>query len=134
MFYMNMGVFNEGEQAEAYKRRKEEEKKKREKEIEERDKRRYDSGSVGDKMTEHNPNHYNYKGNKEKNKSTITKLCNAINGGIEDMDRKDEADYIASHYNANNGTSRSKDYAYDAANKHLRKHNECGIFESVVII
>ena len=128
MFYMNMRAFNEDEQADAYKKRKEEERLKREKEADDRAKRRYGSGSVGNKMTAQNPNHAKYKGDKEKNKSGITKIFNSINGGIDDIERKYDTNDILHRY------SNINDDKYDAVNRHLRRHNECGIFESVELI
>ena len=130
MFYMNMRAFNEGEQAEAYKKRKAEEEARKENERKERDKRRYGSGSVGDRMTRYNPNHYDYKGDKEKNIHGVDKMINSINGKIDDMDRKEIANEKL-HRNSD-----IYDDKYDAINRHLRRHpkNECGIFESVEII
>ena len=155
MFYMNMRAFNEGEQAEAYKKRKEEEKARKEKESDDRAERRYkaekgDDGrynswvDAGRKMTPQNPNYgimhpiKTYKGAMNDNKraddirnKTMQVKEKDKNGRPIVYTSKKEYDYY--------GTPKElMDYG-DAINKHFRRHPEklkedCGIFESVEII
>ena len=135
MFYTNMGVFNEGKQAEEYKRRKEEERERQEDAIEERDWRRYSQHNLGDKMTPRNPNFASFaKDVKEKNTDELdTNLGSHVLKGMSD-DRKRRGKVYETlkdgpHYR----------YSYDAVNKHLRRHPEklkedCGIFESIELV
>ena len=155
MFYMNMGVLNEGEQAEAYKKRKAEEEARKEKESDDRVIRRYkaekdDKGgydhwhSAGYKMTPHNPNYglmhpiKTCKGvmNDRKRERDITNKTMQVverNKIGTPISYKNKDEY--SHY----GSPKQLMDADDAINKHFRRHPEklkedCGIFESVEII
>ena len=162
MFYMNMGVLNEGEQAEAYKRRKEEEKDKaienkygheRQKKMavigtaDGRSKAYYANPSRGIKdydadkhriVSKAEKNGLDYEKASQHEKKMQDNALKASEITRREAERRNE---IAK------ASGKLYDYKFDqmyptvmdATAKHLRKHPEklkedCGIFESVEII
>lgn len=141
-FYMNMGtrVLNEGEQAEAYKKRKADEKAAQDQKEEERNSRRYDPNNeykIGSKsyISDEELLHPT-KEIKEKYKKDF----------YNDMDRNTKAHTIVSkdnkqryghHHNAIRFTPNYMQRK-DAVNKHIRHHpdayKECGIFAEAYFI
>lgn len=152
MFYMNMKAFNEGEQAEAYKKRKEEEKAKERKETDDRLKGRYrafkdkdgHTGYLepGRKMTKQNPNFgikhpiKSIKGAMEDNKfedavKNKTMQFDKEENGRKYYKNKKEYDIHGTTLDVMNGS--------DAINRHFRRHPEklkenCGIFDCLEML
>ena len=147
MFYMNMRAFNEGEQAEAYKKRKEDEKLDKQIETEERAARRADCGiyrpnkncKTGDKMTPQNPNYgIKHPIKTIKGKKADKKLEEDI---LNKTNNNPEYNCYRSAGGNRSGRSVMIDYmnGNDAIKRHFRRHPEklkedCGIFESVEFI
>ena len=150
-FYMNFGVINEGEQAEAYKKRKADEAAAKEKSIEDRLSNRYkvqniddrtysirDDKQTGLKMTKDNPNNSilhpkkkieGMKKDKEfmqavKDKTTQTSYNREL--GREVRTSKPEWDHGVKNRNASSkNDSRLQNLdATDAIKRHFRRHPE----------
>ena len=154
MFYMNMRAFNEGEQAEAYKKRKEEEKARKEKESDDRAERRYKAEKIDDnsyrwvgaghKMTPQNPNYGIMHPIKTvKGVMNDNKRDDAIRDKTSQVKERDKNGRPTIYTNKkeyeHHGTAKEIMDADNAIRKHFRRHPEklkedCGIFESVEII
>ena len=118
-YYMNMSSFNEGEQAEAHKKKKAEEKEDIAVNHVSRI-RKLDNNTYGDKQTAHNPNR-----DKSKIKDDSKRFIKANKMVDKNVDSEDyEWGYRA--------------YAQDATNRHMRRHpkqyQECGIFSEVTFL
>ena len=155
MFYMNMCILNEGEQAEAYKKRKSEE------DIESERGKNYDrKNQLG--INIYDGRHYTYTPKPEKYvdgkgwvyraeengvdhekarqyaKKREYNAIKATNIAARELERR-EKDNDPKTFDGYRYMYHNYDIAMDAVAKHLRKHPEklkedCGIFESIEII
>ena len=144
MFYMNMRAFNEGEQADAYKKRK------REEELNDWKSNRQRHTDV-DYSKDGKSKVYNAATrSSDYDKDKGRNLTKAEKNGLDEKkalehekkmrDIAQKSSEITRKESENRNNSRDFDDEYrtamDATNRHLRRHpkNECGIFESVKII
>ncbi len=144
MFYINMRAFNEGEQAEAYKKRKEEEKYNN---YEKNQQRHMDVNYTNDgKSKAYNANTRGLDYDKDKKRDLTKAEKNGLDEKkalehekkMQDIAQKASEKTRREMQNRNNSKDFDRNYqiAIDATNRHLRRHpnNECGIFESVKFI
>ena len=117
-YYMNMSYFNEGEQADAYQWRKYKDKKDEEENERKRLDRRH-SGGVGS-------------GRKKDNTETT------IGRAVDAVDKVTNREDMWDAYRPDHKDHDKYRNAYDAANRHMRRHpkqyQECGIFSEVTFL
>ena len=134
MIFTRVTFLNEGEQAEEYKKRKAEEAAHKEKEEKERNERRY-GGLEKDKHTQFVGNKMNMRAFR---KADLDKMSEEEYDKYYDTHAEDEHRANAAARMANKTGAHGDDFnkAFDAANKHMRRHpekykHESSIFESV---